>query len=111
MKLVSLLIRTVGAVAIAFSFEAAHAAVNSAAHTVIIEGMKFVPDSLTVRAGDTVVWVNKDFFPHTATGQKKEFDSGEIKSTETWRFVTERKGTFPYICNYHPTMKAMITVK
>ena len=29
-------------------------------HTVTIEGMEFAPEALTVGAGDTVVWVNKD---------------------------------------------------
>ena len=36
---------------------------------VIIEGVKFSPPSLSVSKGDTVIWVNKDFFPHTVTDQ------------------------------------------
>ena len=36
-------------------------------HTVLIEGMRFQPKGLTVAAGDTVVWINRDMVPHTAT--------------------------------------------
>ena len=44
-------------------------------HTVTIEATSFKPDRLTVAVGDTVVWVNKDPFPHTATAAGA-FDSG-----------------------------------
>jgi plastocyanin len=80
-------------------------------HTVTIEGMKFTPESLTVKAGDTVVWVNKDIVPHTATGVQKEFDSKEIKAEGTWKLVAKKKGNVAYVCNFHPTMKAMLTVE
>ena len=38
-------------------------------HTVTIEAMRFQPETLTVAAGDTIVWVNKDVVPHTATSR------------------------------------------
>src|SRR5687768_14033228 len=38
-------------------------------HKVVIENMVFSPDALEVRPGDTIVWMNKDFFPHTATAE------------------------------------------
>ena len=38
-----------------------------ATHTVTMEAVSFKPESLTVKAGDSIVWVNKDPFPHTAT--------------------------------------------
>lgn len=79
-------------------------------HTVVIEAMKFTPESLTVKSGDTVIWVNKDFFPHTATGEKKEFDSGNIASNSSWQYKAIKTGTFSYICTLHPTMKGKVTV-
>ena len=30
-------------------------------HTVLIKKMKFIPEVLNVKKGDTVVWINKDF--------------------------------------------------
>ena len=47
-------------------------------HTVTIEGMRFQPEMLTVERGDTIVWVNKDIVPHTATSTSGGFDSKDI---------------------------------
>lgn len=88
---------------------AAHAEAET--HTVIIEGMKFVPETLTVKSGDSVVWANKDLFPHTATSEEGGFDSQQIAANESWRHTFGKKGEFPYVCTLHPTMKAAITVK
>ena len=41
---------------------------ESAFFTNRIENFAFNPPSMTVRAGDTVVWINIDAFGHTATG-------------------------------------------
>ncbi len=81
-----------------------------AVHTVVIEGMKFIPEKLSVKLNDTVIWVNKDFFPHTATTVKKGFDSKGIESNSSWTFIAKDKGVFPYTCTLHPTMNATLTV-
>ena len=83
----------------------------SGTHTIVIADMKFVPETLTVKAGDTVVWVNKDFFPHTAIAQDHSFDSRDIATSESWKYVATKKGPFSYICTLHPTMKATLIVK
>lgn len=80
-------------------------------HTVSIEGMRFQPSGLTVAAGDTVVWVNRDMVPHTATSAAGKFDSGEIPAGKTWRHVVTSTGEFSYICTYHPLMKAVLRVR
>ena len=81
-------------------------------HTVVIEAMQFSPQVLEVSPGDTVVWVNKDAFPHNATATDRSFQSEkEIASNGSWKFKAVKKGTFPYICTLHPTMKASLIVK
>jgi len=80
-------------------------------HRVTIEGTSFQPDRLTVAAGDTVVWVNTDPFPHTATSTADAFDSGSIPSGKSWKFRALKAGAFGYICSLHPTMKAQLTVE
>lgn len=80
-------------------------------HTVVIEGMKFMPDTITVARGDTVVWINKDFFPHTVTATGGRFDSHEIKAAKSWKFVPGKNGEFGYLCTLHPLMKGMLVVK
>ena len=95
----------------AWAWAPAAAPAAPATHTVAIEGMKFVPDVLTVKAGDTIVWVNKDLFPHTATSEKGGFDSGAIPSDQSWRYVTAKAGEFTYVCAFHPTMKGTLRVE
>ena len=81
-------------------------------HTVTIDASSFAPDVLTIKTGDSVVWVNKDFFPHTATSQAGGFDSGSIASGKSWKYTAAKKGEFAYICTFHPTtMKATLRVK
>lgn len=80
-------------------------------HTVTIEGTSFQPDRLTVAVGDTVVWINKDPFPHTATSTAGAFDSGSIAPEKSWKFKAAKTGEFSYICSLHPTMKAQLTVE
>ena len=84
---------------------------TSQTHTVIIEGMRFQPEVLTVAPGDTVVWVNKDLVPHTATSKAGGFDSKDIQADKSWRYTIKTTGDFAYICTFHPTMKAMLRVK
>lgn len=86
-------------------------ATEPATHTVVMEGVVYAPETLTVNAGDTVVWVNKDPFPHTATAEEKQFDSGLIAAGASWKHTFTEKGRFPYICTYHPTMKGTLVVR
>jgi plastocyanin len=80
-------------------------------HTVVIEGTAFEPANLTVASGDSVVWVNKDPFPHTATSKAGGFDSQSIAAGESWKYVAQKKGDFPYFCTLHLTMKGVLRVK
>lgn len=86
------------------------AADKAATHTVVIEGVKFEPETLTVARGDTVVWVNKDPFPHTVTA-KGAFDSHDIAAGKSWKYVARKPGEFAYVCTLHPNMQAKLVVK
>jgi plastocyanin len=61
--------------------------------------------------GDTVIWKNKDPFPHAATSENRDFDSGEIAANRSSKFRVNKKGVFPYVCTLHLTMKGSLTVK
>jgi plastocyanin len=78
-------------------------------HTVVMEAVSFQPTDLTVSAGDAVVWVNKDPFPHTATSSV--FDSKTIAAGESWTYTAKTRGEFPYVCTLHPTMKGTLRVR
>lgn len=81
-------------------------------HTVTIDATSYSPASLTITAGDSVVWVNKDMIPHTATSKKAGvFDSGAIAAGKSWKQTVKTKGELAYICQFHPTMKGTLIVK
>jgi plastocyanin len=86
------------------------AAEKAATHTVVIEGVKFEPETLTVARGDTVVWMNKDPFPHTVTA-KGAFDSHDIAAGKSWKYVARKPGEYAYVCTLHPNMQAKLIVK
>ncbi len=90
---------------------ASAAAPKPRTHTVVLRGMKNVPATLVVRAGDTVVWKNEDVVPHTATDRGKAFDSGNIEPGGSWSYVADRKGTFSYYCAYHPNTRGRLVVR
>ena len=76
-----------------------------------MEGTRFLPDPLTVKAGDSIVWVNNDYFPHTATSQAGGFDSSRMEAGTSWTFKAATKGDFAYTCTFHPTMKGTLRVE
>ena len=75
-----------------------------------IDGSTFGPSSITVRKGDTVTWVNKDPFPHTATAAGT-FDSKSIAANAKWSWKAGETGVYPYICTLHPNMKGVLKVE
>lgn len=87
------------------------AVTSSTTHAVAIRAFKYQPASLTVEVGDTVTWMNDDIVPHTATASGKHFDSGSVDAKGSWRYVANRKGTFPYACTFHPMMKGALIVR
>ena len=80
-------------------------------HTVIVEGMRFIPEALTVQRGDRVTWVNKDLFPHTATATGGTFDSRNIAPNASWTYVARASGRHAYLCSLHTTMTGVLTVQ
>ncbi|MFZ1700531.1 MAG: cupredoxin family copper-binding protein [Pyrinomonadaceae bacterium] len=84
-------------------------AASAKTHVVAIRNSEFSPATITVAAGDTVVFRNYDIVPHTATG--RTFDSGNLDKGQSWRYVAKKKGSFAYICTYHPSMKGRVVVK
>ena len=70
--------------------------------------VSFTPAQLTVPPGTTVVWRNLDRVQHHVRGG--EFDSGNIGSGAYWASILPKPGLYQFICSFHPTMRAEITV-
>lgn len=85
---------------------------NNAVHktdTVVIEQMKFNPQTITVNKGDTVLFINKDIVEHNATEDNKAWQSPTLQMGDSWKFVPEKSAD--YYCSIHIVMKGRIEVK
>jgi plastocyanin len=85
-------------------------AVAATTHAVAMDGTAFIPETLTVKRGDRVVWTNKDPFPHTVTAAGT-FDSKSLAAGQSWSYVASKSGDFPYVCTLHPGMKGTLIVQ
>ena len=79
-------------------------------HLVIIESFKFNPETIEIKAGDIVVWENRDIAPHTATSSNHQWDTGEIKFGESVELRFDSPMAGEYFCAYHPHMRATLSI-
>lgn len=96
-------------VGLAFN-NAEESAVVARKHVIVIEGFEYKPASLRARLGDTIVWVNRDIVPHTATADSRKWDTGNIAPNAARTVVMRRTGEQAYFCILHPSMQAKLTV-
>ena len=78
-------------------------------HTVVIDKMKFGAVPANLRAGDRILWVNKDMFRHTATARDKSFDV-DLQPGARGVSVVRKAGAISVMCRYHPGMRAILKV-
>ena len=69
----------------------------------------FAPAEVSAKAGDTVEWINKDVFAHTATARNGDFDA-TTPPKKTVTSILKKPGTVEYYCRYHPNMKAVLKI-
>ena len=89
---------------------------------------KFLPDKVTIKAGQTVEWVNNAQTLHSVDGDPamalkpadvslpsgaKPFDSGFMKPDMTWDYTFKVPGTYKYTCVPHEKdgMNGVVVVK
>lgn len=78
---------------------------------VSMQGLRFHPDSVTARVGQTVVWTNNDSVDHNVTAMSgASFHSRAFGQGGTFRFRASRAGTVRYACTLHPGMVGSIRV-
>ena len=75
-----------------------------------ITNFAFVPATVTVKAGSTVTWTNKDEDPHTVVADGGAFRSEALGSGGTYSFTFPTAGTFDYVCSVHPFMRGNVVV-
>ena len=76
-----------------------------------IDNFTFNPATITVKAGTTVTWTNKDDIPHTVVATAKAFKSKALDTSDKFSFTFTTPGSYEYFCSLHPHMKASIVVE
>ena len=78
-------------------------------HVIVLDKMKFGTVPASVRAGDTILWVNRDLFRHSATAANKSFDV-DLPPHAQVRMTVRASGTIAFTCKYHPGMRGTLRV-
>jgi amicyanin len=89
-----------------------HAQTAAPVSAVSIDNFTFTPPSLTVKAGTTVTWINKDDIPHGIASSNNAFTKSKALDTDdSYSFTFTTPGTYQYFCYVHPHMTGMIVVQ
>jgi plastocyanin len=82
------------------------------ASAISIDNFSFTPATLTVKAGTTVTWTNKDDIPHGIASSNKAFTrSKALDSDDSYSFTFTTPGNYQYFCYLHPHMVGSIVVE
>jgi amicyanin len=85
---------------------------QTTAAAVSIDNFTFNPQKLTVKAGTTVTWTNKDDIPHGIAATGNAFArSNALDTDNTYSFTFTTPGTYQYFCYIHPHMTGTIVVE
>jgi plastocyanin len=74
------------------------------------DSLKFIPTSLKVKVGDIVYFKNSETALHTVTIEGKN-ESGNMKKDAVFTWTPKTAGEYKITCDFHPQMKATITVE
>jgi plastocyanin len=73
------------------------------------ENLEIAPLEASAKVGDTVEWIDKDVFAHTAAARNGDFDV-TIPPKKSVTLVLKKAGTINYYCRFHLNMKAILVV-
>ncbi len=94
-----------------FMLTAAALPAQAAQHKIRIQSMRFSPSTLKIKAGDTVVFENRDSADHTATDEAGAWDTDNLRSGKSATITFSEKGTSKYFCRWHKGMRGKIVVE
>jgi plastocyanin len=92
-------------------FTASAAEAPTSSPEVKIDNFSFGPAAMTVAAGTTVTWTNRDDIPHTVVSEDKVFKSKVLDTDEKFSFTFTKPGTYSYFCSVHPKMTGKVVVQ
>ena len=77
---------------------------------ITMDNLVISPAEASAKVGDTIEWINKDVFAHTATARNGDFDVTTLPK-KTVTSVLKKAGSVEYYCRYHPNMKAVLKIE
>ena len=83
---------------------------HAATIQITMENLVIAPSEASAKVGDTIEWINKDVFAHTATARNGDFDV-TMPPNKTVTFVLKKAGIVEYYCRFHPNMKAVLKIE
>jgi plastocyanin len=76
-----------------------------------IKDFAFNPQTITVKSGEKITWINRDEEPHTIVSVEKQFKkSSALDTDQEFTVVAGPPGTYSYYCSVHPKMTGTIVV-
>jgi plastocyanin len=84
---------------------------GAATQTVRIYGSTFSPRTVTITAGDTITWTNRDNASHQVLASKGQFVSPILRHNQSFSFTFHAAGTYWYKDELHPKLTGKIVVK
>ena len=77
-----------------------------------IKDFTFGPETVTVKAGGSVTWTNKDSANHNVAFDDKSVKGiGNLREGQNGKVSFAKAGTYAYVCTYHPGMEGKVIVK
>ena len=77
-----------------------------------IKDFMFSPQTITVKSGETITWINRDEEPHTIVSVGKKFPkSSALDTDQEFSITVSAPGTYEYFCSVHPKMTGIIVVE
>jgi plastocyanin len=77
-----------------------------------IKDFAFNPQTITVKSGEKVTWINRDEEPHTIVSVGKQFKkSTALDTDQEFTITVGAPGTYDYFCSVHPKMTGTIVVE
>ena len=83
-------------------------AARAATIEVVIDKLAFAPKTIEAHVGDTIEWVNRDPFAHTAT--VKGGWEVLIPAKKTTTQTLDKAEAVDFYCRFHPNMRGRLVV-
>ena len=79
---------------------------------IVIKDFHFTPQTLTVKSGEKITWINRDEEPHLVVSVEKQFKkSPPLDTDQEFTITASAPGTYTYFCSIHPKMTGTIVVE